>query len=132
MEITLKNKELAQAIAFLQSLKLKNADSRHRSKFVKLLVKAYEELAEEEANLLKKYDLLDENGTIKQDSEHAHEFKYEQAVLYEEEVMISGGMYTKNIDELPRILNEIDVELDGQQAEIYDRLLDEMEKEDAE
>jgi len=136
MKITLKNKELAPAINFLQGLKLKNADSRHRSKLVKLLVKAFEELSEEEQELLKKYDLLDNEGAIKESEEQditkAKEFKKEQSVLMDEEVVIEGGMYAKNIDELPRILNEIDVELDGNEAEIYDRLLDEMEKEDAE
>lgn len=136
MKITLKNKELAPAINFLQGLKLKNADSRHRSKLVKLLVKAFEELSEEEQELLKKHDLLDSEGAIKeseeQDINKAKEFKKEQSVLMDEEVVIEGGMYAKNIDELPRILNEIDVELDGNEAEIYDRLLDEMEKEDAE
>lgn len=136
MKITLKNKELAPAINFLQGLKLKNADSRHRSKLVKLLVKAFEELSEEEQELLKKHDLLDNEGAIKeseeQDINKAKEFKKEQSVLMDEEVVIEGGMYAKNIDELPRILNEIDVELDGNEAEIYDRLLDEMEKEDAE
>lgn len=136
MKITLKNKELAPAINFLQGLKLKNADSRHRSKLVKLLVKAFEELSEEEQELLKKHDLLDSEGAIKESEEQditkAKEFKKEQSVLMDEEVVIEGGMYAKNIDELPRILNEIDVELDGNEAEIYDRLLDEMEKEDAE
>lgn len=136
MKITLKNKELAPAINFLQGLKLKNADSRHRSKLVKLLVKAFEELSEEEQELLKKHDLLDSEGAIKeseeQDINKAKKFKKEQSVLMDEEVVIEGGMYAKNIDELPRILNEIDVELDGNEAEIYDRLLDEMEKEDAE
>ena len=41
-------------------------------------------------------------------------------------------MYSKNIEELPRILNEYDGDLSGQEAEIYDRLLDEFEKSDAE
>ena len=136
MKITLKNKELAPAINFLQGLKLKNADSRHRSKLVKLLVKAFEELLEEEQELLKIHDLLDSEGAIKeseeQDINKAKEFKKEQSVLMDEEVVIEGGMYAKNIDELPRVLNEIDVELDGNEAEIYDRLLDEMEKVDAE
>ena len=54
-------------------------------------------------------------------------FNAEQQILADEKVTIEGGMYAKNIEEIPRILNEYDGELSGKDAEIYDRLLDEME-----
>lgn len=129
MEIELANKELAPAINFLQSMTLKAADSRHRSKLVKLLVQAYEELMTEEKALMEKLGLLNEKGDLRTDlnSEETKEFKSEQKTLFDEKVIIEGGIYSKNIDELPRILNEFDGELSGQDAEIYDRLLDEME-----
>ena len=50
----------------------------------------------------------------------------------EEEVVIEGGMYARNFDEIPRILEDYDGMLSGKDAEVYDRLLDEFEKEDAE
>ena len=49
----------------------------------------------------------------------------------EEEVVIEGGMYVRNFDEIPRILEDYDGMLSGKDAEVYDRLLDEFEKKDA-
>lgn len=136
MKIILKNKELAPAINFLQSFNLKAADSRHRSKLVKLLVSAYEEFGKEEKELTGKFDLLNETGELKSEKdrnlENVKQFNAEQQILFNEKVTIEGGMYSKNIEELPRILNEYDGDLSGQEAEIYDRLLDEFEKSDAE
>lgn len=132
MNITLKNKELIPTIQFLQGLKLKNADSRHRSKLVKLLTTALDGFAESEQDLLKEHHLVDEKGVIlpeeQQEKEQVDAYNIEQKKLYEEEVVIEGGMYAKNIDELPRILEALDIELEGKDAEVYDRLLDEMEK----
>lgn len=131
MKIILANKELAPAINFLQSMKLKPADSRHRSKFVKRLTEAYTDFVSEEKELTEKFDLLDQNGELKKeqdrDLEKARHFNREQAILLDEKVTIEGGLYSNNLAELPRILNEFDGELSGQNAEIYDRLLDEME-----
>lgn len=131
MKIILKNKELAPAINFLQSLNLKAADSRHRSKLVKVLVNAFEEFCQEEKELTKKFNLLDDNGELKKekdrDLENVKLFNAEQQILANEEVNIDGGMYAKNIEEMPRVLNEYDGEMSGKDAEIYDRLLDEME-----
>lgn len=131
MKIVLANRELAPAINFLQSITLKATDSRHRSKFVKLLTEAYTDFVSEEKELTEKFDLLDQNGQLKkeqdQDLEKVKLFKIEQAVLSKEKVTIEGGLYSKNLEELPRILNEFDGDLSGQDAEIFDRLLDEME-----
>lgn len=137
MKLTFKNIELAPAINFLQSIsELKNKDSRSRSKLVKLLAKAFEELGEEERDLMAQYDLLNEDGQLLEESERDLDkvaaFNAAQKELMQEEVVISGGMYAKNIDELPRILNELENPIPAEFAEIYDRLLDEMEKEDAE
>lgn len=132
MKIELKNKELSPAIEFLQTLNLKPADSRHRSKFVNLIVSAFNELSKEEQALLKEFDLVNEDGVLKEQSDKNKEnrlkFNAEQQKLLDEVVVIEGGTYTKNINEIPRILNEIEMELSGKNAEIYDRLLDEFEK----
>lgn len=137
MKITLKNKELISAINFLESMDLKaNKDSRHRTKLVKLIRKAFSELIDEEKELLKKFDLLDQDGQVKpekdQNKQDAVAFNKEREILMDEEVVIEGGMYAKNLDELPRILSEYEGILSGTNAEIYDRLLDEFEKEVAE
>lgn len=130
MKITLKNTELPTAIQFLKDLNLKGSDSRCRSKLVKLLETPMQEFAQDEAELLKEYDLLDEQGKIKQDGDHEKvaQFKVEQNKLYQECVQIDSGTYTPQIEKLQNILENIEIELSGEQAEIYDRLLDEMEK----
>ncbi|MBO0413234.1 DUF1617 family protein [Enterococcus hulanensis] len=136
MQIILKNKELSSAINFLQSISLKAADSRHRSKLVSLLVKAYEEFSHYEKKLMDEFELLDENGKLIDESKRVAEkvvaFNKEQFALSEEEIFIEDGMFIKNLAEIPRILSEYDGELSGQDAEIYDRLLDEFEKNDTE
>lgn len=130
MNITLKNAELHAAIKFLKDLKLKGGDSRCRSKLVKLLETPMQEFLQDETELFKEYDLLDERGKIKQDGdpEKVAQFKVEQNRLYQECVQINSGMYTPQIENLKNILENINIELSGEQAEIYDRLLDEMEK----
>lgn len=132
MTLVLTNKELAPAINFLQSINLKAADSRHRSKLVKLLQKAYEEFGIEERSLMEKFDLLDSDGKLLAEEKrilaNVHKFNEEQSILNDERIVIEGGLFSRNIDEIPRILNEYDGELSGQEAEIYDRLLDEFEK----
>lgn len=132
MIITLKNIELPTAINFLQGMTLKAADSRHRSKLVKLLTRAYDEFSKEEKELMGKFDLLDENGNLldesNRDLEKVSKYNEEQKILATEEVIIQGGMFAKNIDQMQRILEEFEGELSGQEAEIYDRLLDEFEK----
>ncbi|WP_195957616.1 DUF1617 family protein [Enterococcus gallinarum] len=137
MKITLKNNELAPAINFLEGMTLKaNKDSRHRTKLVKRIREAFTELSDEEKSLMEKFNLLDANGQLKnsenQDVKDVAAFNKEQEILMDEEVVIEGGMYARNFDEVPRILNDYDGMLSGKDAEIYDRLLDEFEKEIAE
>ena len=137
MKITLKNNELATAINFLEGMTLKaNKDSRHRTKLVKRIREAFKELSDEEKSLMEKFNLLDESGQLKegkdQDAKDVAAFNKEQGILMDEEIVIEGGMYARNFDEVPRILNEYDGMLSGKDAAIYDRLLDEFEKEIAE
>lgn len=137
MKITLKNNELAPAINFLEGMTLKaNKDSRHRTKLVKRIREAFKELSDEEKTLMEKFSLLDENGQLKdgedQDAKDVAGFNKEQTILMEEEVVIEGGMYARNFDEIPRILDDYDGMLSGKDAEVYDRLLDEFEKKDTE
>lgn len=133
MKITLKNNELIPAIDFLQNMPIKGKDSRHRTKLVKQLQIAFDGLVDAEKVLMGELNLLDENKELlpdeKRDKESVKEFQKEQKVLYEEEVVIEGGVFAKNFDEMPRILNEYEGELSGERAAIYDKLLDEMEKE---
>ncbi|MFQ6578603.1 DUF1617 family protein [Enterococcus casseliflavus] len=134
--IKLKNKEITTAINFLDRMNLKPKDSRHRSKFVKQLNKALLELSEEEKTLMNKFELIDSNGQLKSDNDRKIDnvlaFNREQTILLEEEIIVEGGMYAKNLSEVQRILSEYDGVLSGEEAQIYDRLLDEFENQDAE
>ncbi|QGN31256.1 DUF1617 family protein [Enterococcus casseliflavus] len=136
MCIKLKNKEITTAINFLDRMNLKPKDSRHRSKFVKQLNKALLELSEEEKTLMNKFELIDSNGQLKSDNDRKIDnvlaFNREQTILLEEEIIVEGGMYAKNLSEIQRILSEYDGVLSGEEAQIYDRLLDEFENQDAE
>ncbi|NKD33091.1 DUF1617 family protein [Enterococcus casseliflavus] len=136
MCIKLKNKEITTAINFLDRMNLKPKDSRHRSKFVKQLNKALLELSEEEKTLMNKFELIDSNGQLKSDNDRKIEkvlaFNREQMILLEEEIIVEGGMYAKNLSEVQRILSEYDGVLSGEEAQIYDRLMDEFESQDNE
>lgn len=132
MKITLKNKELQPAIEFLMGIPLKRAESRHRTKLVNLLRESLEELSKAETALMNEAGLLNSDGELlpddERDVETVKQFNADQAVLYDEEVIIQGGTYAKNIEQIPDILNNYDEEMSGGTAEIYDRLLDEFEK----
>ena len=132
MKITLKNKELATTINFLKAIPVKGEDSRHRTKLKKQLELAFGELIEAEKELMSEYELLDENKELlpleKQNVESVAKFKTQQNILWEEEVVIESGAYVKNFNEMPRILKDYEGELSGDEADIYDRLLDQMEE----
>lgn len=127
----MKNRDLAKAIKFLNSLNLKGKDSRSRSKFIRLLEQYFEELKDDELELLKEFDLLDENGNIKQelnDTDSIRLFNTEQEKLYSEQVIINCEDNIDRMNTLKEVLENLDTELSGDDAYIYDYLLDEMEK----
>ena len=134
MKITLKNKELATTINFLKNIPVKGEDSRHRTKLKKQLELAFGEFIEAEKELMAEFDLLDENKELlpaeKQDPTTVKMFKGQQNILWEEEVVIESGTYVKNFNEMPRILKAYEGELSGDEADIYDNLLDQMENQE--
>lgn len=134
MKITLKNNELATTINFLQNIPVKGEDSRHRTKLKKQVEIAFGEFIEAEKELMAEFDLLDENKELlppeKQDPNAVKMFKNQQTILYEEEVVIESGTYVKNFNEMPRILKAYEGELSGDEADIYDKLLDQMENQE--
>lgn len=131
MKIIMKNRDLVKAINFLNSLNLKGKDSRSRSKFIRLLEKYFEELKDDELELLREFDLLDENGNIKQDTNDTDSirlFNIEQEKLYSEQVVINCEDIIDRMNTLKEVLENLDTELSGDDAYIYDYLLDEIEK----
>lgn len=141
MKITLQNQELQPAITLLQRLNLKPGDSRHRSKLVKLLVEALKSYQEDDKELLEHYANKDADGKAIVNGTHYEvpddqlpELGDERNKLKSEERVIDGGMYARNIDAMPAVLESITETLSGQEADIYDKIMDQFDeqKEEAE
>ncbi|MDO7880408.1 MAG: DUF1617 family protein [Enterococcus mundtii] len=138
--ITLKNYELGTALAFIAKMDLKAASaSRHRSKFKKELLKAVEGLQESEMELYDQYGEKDSDGKLIinetqtnyeiKDSKK-NQFAQELHALLDEEVVIESGLYAKNFSLFGKVLAEYNGMISGKEADIYDRLMDEFEKEE--
>lgn len=137
MEIKLQNKYIVPGANFLQTIKLKGADSRARSKLVKLLAVAAKELEDAEMELLEEFGVKGEDGKLLPDStgtgynliaETSADYHKQHNILLDEWAEISGGTYVNHIDKVLEILNNYDGELDGKDAEVYDELLNAMEE----
>ena len=139
MKIELKNHELVPAINFLSGMVVKANEGRPVTKFKKLVATAVEELHESQMELIHQFGRKDEyeqlipaedgNGYMLEPSTSA-EYARELNKLYDEEVIIDTGIHEKIIGKLLGILDSYEVEISGEDAEIYDRLLEEFEKED--
>lgn len=137
-KLTFYNYELILAIQFLQEMELKPSDSRHRTKLVKELVSLNEELVKEQMELIEIYGERNEsdnslmynesNGSYIIKVDKKQEYNQENKKLLLEEVVITGGPYIHNIKQMESILANYTGELSGEQANIYDKILDEFEK----
>ena len=135
--LTLKNNELAPVINFLTALELSPKASRCRSKLVKKLMEKYEEFSEDEKNLFEKYGERDDDGElIKTDEQKyklvpdtAKECLTEQQLLIDEEVMITLDEIKEKVKYLVTKLDKLDVKLAGNDAVIYDVIMDKLEEE---
>lgn len=138
--VTLKNYELGTALAFVAKMDLKAASaSRHRSKFKKELLKAVEGLQESEMELYDQYGEKDADGKLVinetqtgyevKDAEK-NQFSKELHALLDEEIVIESGLYARNFEKFGHVLAEYNGVISGKEADIYDRLMDEFEKEE--
>ncbi|GFH42749.1 hypothetical protein Hs30E_13000 [Lactococcus hodotermopsidis] len=135
--LTFKNQELAPVINFLGKLALAPKASRCRSKLIKKLMEKYEEFSEDEKNLFEKYGERDDKGNlVKTDDgnyklvpETAKECLKEQRILVDEEVMIALDEIEEKVKYLVAQLDELDIEFSGNDAVIYDTLMDKLEEE---
>jgi hypothetical protein len=110
---------------------LKGERSRARSKFLALALEAYASLHESEVELLKEYAVLDEDGNPKaaEDGsytlrEDAKGYREEREKLFREVAEIEGGTYTAHLSLMRQILADYDGDLSGDNADLYDALLD--------
>lgn len=139
MNITLKNYELGASLLFISKMELKAAESRHRSKFKKALTKAIEGLQESELELYDLYGRKDDEGQLivnkektgyEVKPENRNQFYQEMNVLLDEEIVIKSGLYARNFEKFGEVLSEYNGVISGREADIYDRLMDEFEKEE--
>ena len=136
MKIELKNYELVPAVSFLSDMSIKANEVRPVTKLKKLLISAVEDLQESQQELIKEYGQKDEQGELLVNDQGEYVFEPKQKAaylaelkkLYDEVVVIDGGIHAKVIEKLGGILAGYTVEISGKDAEVYDRLLDEFEK----
>lgn len=137
MLVKIENAKLGQAINLLFNLSLKGKQSRHRTKFIKLLDERLKEVAEQENELLKEHCHLDEKGEpktldngTKWDVKDLEAFSKDKKELYEEELVIDGGDAHGMLKTVKQVLLECDKEFSGQEAMTYDYLCDQFEGDD--
>ena len=139
MELKLKNHEVVKALNFLSGLKLNANQTRPATKLIRILDEVLQEIQDSQFALIEMYGKRDEENNLIQrekgqsheiDPDHVEEYAKEVALLLNEEVVIDGGPFVKLIERLPGILENYEEKIDNAEAYIYDRLMDEFEKEE--
>lgn len=133
MKIKIQNKYLLPSINLLYDLSLKGKESRHRTRFIKLLQERLKEVEEERKQLAEEFSRKDKNGKpIIEDNkyvlENEKEFYKEFNELMDEEFIIEGANYEETLKTVKTILLECEVAFSGQDAMVYDYLCEQFEK----
>ena len=136
---TIKIETKQKLILFYQlisAVKAKGKQSRSVAKFNKLLIAKCIELEEDEKELIAQYYEVEEDGNAKKDDsgtlvllENAdkHEYDTEWSDLHNEAVVIDLTEFQPYVEPLIKGLEDWDQELSGNDAIIYDELLDLLE-----
>ena len=135
--LSLKNKELAPIINFLSEVELSPKASRCRSKLVKKLLEKHAELKEDLEAIIDKFGKRDENdkiiqlenGNVEFSDDRKEEGIKEHQILLEEEVSINLDEIKDKVKFLVSKLDKLDVKFAGNDAVIYDVLMDQLEEE---
>jgi hypothetical protein len=118
-------------------MKLKGEQSRARSKFLNLVMDAYASLHDSELELLREYAMCGEDGEpqVSEDGSftlregNAKGYLDEREKLFSEVAEIEGGTYTSHLEVMRQVLADYDGELSGDEAALYDALMDAFEEE---
>ncbi|WP_117161347.1 DUF1617 family protein [Paraliobacillus sp. X-1268] len=135
MQVTIKNAHLGQATSLLFDLALKGKQSRHRTKFIKLLAERSKEVEEQRKQLAEEHAKKDDEGKAiindeKYDIPDQEAFKKDYQELLDELLIIEGGDAQGMLKTVKKVLDECDKEFSGQEAVVYDYLCDQFEKGD--
>lgn len=133
MKVEIQNLYVKQAIDLLYDLSLKGKESRHRSKFIKLLNKRLKEIEEDRVALAKEYSHLDDEGNPivknnRYDIKDQESFNKELNELYDEVFVIEGENNKEIIKTVYKIIKNCDKEFSGAEAMTYEYLYDQLEK----
>lgn len=129
LTVRIKNHTLNPVVDFLYDLSLKGKESRHRTKLIKTLSNRVEEVVEHQNELLKQHCHLDEEGNPKMTNDGKNydvidvaAFSKDREDLYGEEVVIDGEDSQVMLTTVRGVLDDLDIEMSGQQAVLYDYL----------
>lgn len=134
----IKNGEVEKFAQFLLSLKLKGAENRVRTKFVRILQNHLKEVQKDHEQLLEEYCGKDENGqfiTVEKDGKSFYDiedvagFQKEFINLMEEELIIPVDESMEvMLEKVYNILVNIEIEFSGREALEYETYLEMFEE----
>lgn len=134
MEVRISNININSTINFFYNMPLRGKQSRHRTKFIKLLTDRLKEVSEQEKQLLIEFAKKDEKGNPIKIGETRYEIEdieslaKEKEILFNEEFVIDGGDNEDMLKTLKDVLENYNEELRGQEATLYDYLCEQFEK----
>lgn len=128
-----KNSELAPVVNFLSDLPLKGKASRGRTKLVMQLSDKHQELLEDIEQLKEEVgvdaELTEEEQKAKEYQQKVTEYNSQFSELLSEESAVNFEEYQQFVTPLVTGLYECEVSFSGQDSLIYDRVLEQLEKE---
>lgn len=137
MQVKIENNMLGQVINLLFDLPLKGKQSRHRTKFIKMLNARLVEYQKDFKELLKEHCNLDEEGNPKTKNDGQHwdvkdkdAFVVDKKELDEEVFIIEGANNQEMLKTVKEVLFNCDKEFSGQEAMIYDYICEKFEEDD--
>ena len=140
MTFTIENDKLEPTINLLGKLSLKGKQSRHRTKMIKDLVEGVKVYEDQRKEILKEHCNLNEdgepiiitkgNGEKHYDVKDVDAFSKDDRELLEETYTLEGGNVSGYLKTMKDVLLECELEWSGHEADIYDYICDEFEREE--
>lgn len=132
-----KNSEIETVANFLNKAPLKSKASRARTLLIKKLNDKFGEYASFQKEVLEEYAKKKENGELYKDEQGNFHWEVDKVDVANnamteiggEEVYLDIEEYRPNMKFLTVSLNNLDMELSGNEAIVYDLLMDQLEKE---
>ncbi|KAF0822504.1 DUF1617 family protein [Cytobacillus firmus] len=136
MQVQIKNSYIPDIMEFLYNLSLKGKQSRHRTRFIKMLQEKWKQVGEEERELIKEFAGVDEKGEPNRNDqgnyavEDVEGFKHQQEELLNENFVIDGGDHHGMLKTVKEVVLNFEEEVSGNTAVIYDYLCEAFENEE--